>query len=133
MNFFQRRLILKKANYLHLTPVRMMEFQVDDAGKVNILMPRFKNKFWRTVYRESKKGEFINIHLDETGSAIWLLIDGKESVETIFNALMEKSPEKFSSPGDLQKRITQFMSLLYHQRYISFREILVGSELSTMK
>lgn len=101
-----------------------MEFQVNEAGIVIILMPRFKNKFWRTVYRESRKGEFINIHLDETGSSIWLLIDGNVSVETIFNALMEKFPERFLSPGDLQKRIIQFLSLLYQQRYISFREIL---------
>lgn len=107
-----------------------MEFKVDEAGKVTILMPRFKNKFWSNVYRQSKKGEFIHIHLDETGTAIWLLIDGDGNIETIVNALMEKSPEKFSSPGDLQKRIIQFLSLLYQQRYISFREILSGSTLT---
>ena len=100
-----------------------MDFQINDDGKVTILLPRFKSKFWKEVYRKSKKGEFINIHLDITGSFIWQQIDGESSVERICEAIMEKVPERFSSAGDLQKRATQYLSLLYNQRYISFKEI----------
>ena len=59
MNFLQRRKILKSVNYLDLTPVRMMEHKLTGEGKIDILLPRFKNTFWREVYRKSAKGEFI--------------------------------------------------------------------------
>jgi len=124
MNFFERRKILKKANYLNLTPVRMREHALTEEGKVDILVPRFKNKFWTEVYRKSRKGEYIRIHLDPTGSALWLSIDGEKNAGEISLRLLEQLPEKFTSGDDAEKRVTQFLSLLYQQEYISFREIL---------
>lgn len=128
MNFFQRRKILRKANFLELTPLKVMEFKMTEEGRVDVLYPRFKSRFWKDVYRRSKKGEFIPIHLDETGSAIWLLIDGQSNVEKICELMNEKSLERFTSTNDLHKRITQFLSLLYQQRYITFREIQTHDE-----
>ena len=124
MNFFQRRKILKSVNYLDLTPVRLMEHQLTEEGKIDILLPRFKSRFWSEVYRNSKKGEFIYIHLDEIGSAIWLLIDGQQKVTGICVELQERKPEKLQPPEETEKRVTQFLSMLYQERYISFQEIL---------
>jgi hypothetical protein len=124
MNFFQRRKILKDANFLHLVPVRVMEHTVAEDGKVTVLLPRFKNKFWREVYRNSKKGEFITIRLDETGSAIWLLIDSTSSVEKLSENALAQHPDRFTTLDDAQTRITKFLALLYQQRYISFQEIM---------
>jgi hypothetical protein len=124
MNFFQRRKILKNINYLDLTPVRLMQDQLSDNGRIDILLPRFKRRFWREVTRNSKKGEYIRIHLDELGSAIWLLIDGHKKVITICNELNEKKGEKLQPVEETEKRVTQFLSMLYQERYISFREIL---------
>jgi len=124
MNFFQRRKILKKTNFLHITPVRAMESMVTEEGKVDVLLPRFTSRFWSDVYRQTKKGEFITIHLDANGSLIWQLIDGMTSVEAICSKVSDQNPDKFSSLEDAEKRVTQFLSLLYQQRYISFREIM---------
>ena len=124
MNFFQRRKILKSVNYLDLTPVRLMEHQLTDEGKIDILLPRFKRGFWREVYRKSQKGEFIYIHLDEIGSAIWLLIDGLKMVNEICIELQESKAEKLQPPEETEKRVTDFLSLLYREKYITFREIL---------
>lgn len=124
MNFFQRRKILKNANYLHLTPVRMMDYQTKEEGTVSILLPRFKSVFWREVYRNSKKGEYIHIHLDEIGSVIWLLIDGQKKVMKICDELNEMKAEKLQPVDETEKRVTQFLSMLFQERYISFREIL---------
>ncbi len=107
-----------------LHPVRIAGHAVTEDGRVDILMPRFKSKFWSDIYRHSQKGEFISIHLDETGSAMWLAIDGQTNVSAIAEKLKEKFPEKFSSAEDAEKRVTQFCTLLYHQDYISFSEIL---------
>ena len=132
MNFFQRRKILKKANYLHLRPVRRSGHEVREDGTVDILMPRFNNKFWSEVYRRSRKGEFIRIHLDSVGSALWLLIDGEADVEKISAGLDAKFPGRFPNPEDAEKKVTQFFTLLYHQDYITFREISGSPEIVTL-
>ena len=124
MNFFHRRKILKSVNYLDLTPVRLMEHQLTEEGKIDILLPRFKSRFWSEVYRNSKKGEFIYIHLDEIGSAIWLLIDGHKKVTEICTLLNEMKSDKLQPAEETEKRVTQFLSMLYQERYISFQEIL---------
>jgi len=124
MNFLHRRKILKSVNYLDLTPVRMMEYQLTGEGKVDILLPRFKKGFWREVYRNTAKGEFIYIHLDEIGSAIWLLIDGHKKVAEICLEVQKSKTDKLQPPDETEKRITEFLSLLYREKYISFREIL---------
>jgi hypothetical protein len=123
MNFFERRKILKRANYLELTPVRLMDQKIRDDGMVDILMPRFKNKFWREVYRNSKKGEFIYIHLDQLGSAIWQLIDGKRNVTSICSQIINDHPEKIQPVQEAEARVTKFLSRLYQEKYISFIEI----------
>ena len=102
----------------------MMEHQVTGDGKIDILLPRFKRGFWREVYSKSRKGEFIFIHLDEIGSAIWLLIDGQKKVTEICKDLQENKAEKLQPPEETDKRVTEFLSLLYREKYISFREIL---------
>ena len=124
MNLFQRRRILKKANYLRLTPVRMLGQEFREDGNADILMPRFRSTFWRELYRNSRKGEYIRIHLDPVGTAMWLLADGSNDVEKIAGALSEKFPDRFPSVQDAEERVTQFCTLLYHQDYITFREIM---------
>ena len=124
LNFFQRRKILKKANYLDLTPIRMMEFELREEDKVDILMPRFRHPVWKRALQPHWKQEFIRIHLDEIGSAIWLQSDGKIKVHVICEHLQVSHAEKLDPPAETEKRITQFLSLLYQQRYITFSKII---------
>jgi hypothetical protein len=128
LNFFQRRKILKKANYLDLTPLRQLEFETREDGKVDILMPRFKHPLWKRTLQPHWKQEFIRIHLDEMGSAIWLQIDGSIPVNGLCSRVQAAHPEKLYPPEETEKRVTQFLSLLYQQRYITFREISRGKK-----
>ena len=121
---------MKKTNYLDLTPVTMMDHRMAEETKADILVPRFRKGFWREVYRQSKKGEYIYIHLDATGTAIWLMIDGNLKVHDICKKMNEKFPGLFRQAGDAEKRVTQFLSLLYQQRYITFKEIISGNNAS---
>jgi hypothetical protein len=123
LNFFQRRKILKKANYLDLTPLRQMEFEIREDGKVDILLPRFKHPLWKRMLQPHWKQEFIRIHLDEMGSAIWIQVDGTIKVNELCSRIQAAHPEKLHPPEETEKRVTQFLSLLYQQRYITFREI----------
>jgi hypothetical protein len=124
MNIFQRRKILKKANYLDLTPVRIFEHELREENKVNILLPRFRNEIARRMLKPPKKSNYIPIKLDEVGSAIWLMIDGQIRVIEICEKMKALFPDKMQPPEETEKRVTQFLSLLYQQRYISFREIM---------
>jgi hypothetical protein len=124
MNFFQRRKILKKANYLDLTPVRAMEHVIREDGNVSVLLPRFKNKYSSALFQPGRKSKEIHIKLDAAGSSIWLLIDGIVSVHQICIKMNALHPEKMQPTEETEKRVTGFLSLLYQQRYITFREIM---------
>ena len=124
MNFFERRAILKKANYLELTPLRQMEYEILENGKVDILMPRFKHPVLKRALQPRRKQEIIPIHLDEIGSAIWLGIDGTLHVGEICIKVQSSHSEKLQPPEETEKRVTGFLSMLYQQRYITFREII---------
>ena len=124
MNFFQRRKILKQANYLDLTPLRIFDHELREDGKVTILLPRFKNELAKRMLKPRRKSDHIHIKLDETGSAIWLMIDGKLRVQEICEQMKNLYQDKMQPPEETETRVTQFLSLLYQQRYISFREIM---------
>jgi hypothetical protein len=125
MNLFQRRKILKNSNYLELTPVRTFDHELREDGKVNILLPRFKNEFAKRMLKPRRKSDHIPIKLDEIGSAIWLMIDGKVRVQEICDRMKDLHPDKMQPSEETETRVTQFLSLLYQQRYISFREIMM--------
>jgi hypothetical protein len=100
-----------------------MEFEIREDGKVDILLPRFKHPLWKRMLQPHWKQEFIRIHLDEMGSAIWIQVDGTIKVNELCSRIQAAHPEKLHPPEETEKRVTQFLSLLYQQRYITFREI----------
>jgi hypothetical protein len=102
-----------------------MEFEIREDGKVDILLPRFKHPVLKRALQPHWKQEYIRIHLDEMGSAIWLRVDGTLNVSELCNHLQTAHPEKLHPPQETEKRVTDFLSMLYQQRYITFREIIL--------
>ncbi len=123
MNFLKRRKILKQSNFLDLRPVRVLNHESREDGLINLMMPRFKNKYWSRMFQPRSRSEFIIIKLDQSGSRTWMLIDGEISVLRICEKLMEQYPDDFTQTEETGKRVTKFLSMLYEQRYITFREI----------
>jgi hypothetical protein len=124
LNFFQRRRILKKVNYLELVPVRLMESVPGEGGRIDLLLPRFRKTVWKRALQPRWKDEHIRIHLDEMGSAIWQQIDGKRNVTEICSVLQGLHPEKLSPQEETEIRVTKFLSRLYQERFISFTSLL---------
>jgi hypothetical protein len=124
MNFFKRRKILKKANFLDLTPVRRIGEEPLDETRISLLMPRFKNKYSSAMFQPRSKDHFIRIKLDAFGSMTWMLIDGQTTVAGIAEELNISHPDKLQPAGETPERVTKFLAMLYQQRYISFREIM---------
>lgn len=123
MNFFERRRFLKKANLLDLTPVRLHEHEEEgETGKVVILVKKFKNDGF-AHFALGRHSPVIRIKLDEIGSEVWKAIDGVSNVAALLDHLNMRwndIPEKTSG---LEKRLAGFLSIMYDNRYISFREI----------
>ncbi len=127
VNFFSRRRILKKANFLDLRPVRVLGHEVREDGGITLLMPRFKNRINAVLFQPASKERFIYIKLDRFGGHTWLFIDGQSSVAKICDRLKEQFPEELKPVEETEIRVTKFLSMLYQQRYITFREIQVGT------
>ena len=123
MNFFQRRKILKHANYLDLHPVRVLDHEVREDGNLNLLMPRFKKRITSALFQPRSKESYIPIKLDRFGSATWLLIDSQKDVGEISSLLNRQFSEELTTPEETDDRVTKFLTFLYHQRYITFTEI----------
>ena len=123
MNFFKRRKIFKQANFLDLRPVKVLSHELRDDGGINLLMPRFKNRVNSALFQPPSKDKIIFIKLDRFGGHTWLLIDGVSTVTEICEKLKEQFPGELEPVEETEDRVTKFLSLLYQQRYISFREI----------
>ena len=119
MNIFQRRKILKNENGLELIPIRRHKHEMDEDGKVKLVVPKF-NKQWMQKFFIAPAGKkTVNIQLDEMGSAVWLRIDGEKTVEEIAGELVSNYPDT----EEAQDRVLSFISMLYEQRYITFRQL----------
>lgn len=120
LSFSQRRKILKEANYLDLHPLRLHKEEIADENIVTIIIPKFKNRFIVQYIVPKLKSPDIKLKLDEIGSATWLLLDGKKDVREISKLLLEKFGDKIEP---VNQRLTKFLTGLYEQRLITFKEI----------
>ncbi len=121
LNIFQRRRILKGANYMDLTPIRTQSFEADDRGIITLLVPKFKSKRLSSFLIPKGKSDHFRITFDELGSATWLAIDGKTTVLQLCEKLTVLMKEKILPA---EERIPKFLTLLYEQRYITFKELV---------
>ncbi len=121
MNIFRRIRLLRHANYLEMTPIRVHDHTLGDDGRVTLIVPKFKRAFLRKWLIPPRRSQDFHIHLDELGSATWLEINGTNKVKDICDRLTEKFGEKIDP---VERRVTKFLTLLYDQRYISFKELM---------
>ena len=123
MHFFKRRSILRKANFLDLHPVRVLEHEIREDGNINLLMPRFRKKITSTLFQPPSKEKLIPIKLDKFGSAAWNEINSDNNVSAICRKLENIFPSDLKNQEETDDRVTKFLSMLYQQRYITFLEI----------
>ena len=108
----------KNVNFLDLIPERNCHWKETGDGRIDLLVPRFKNPFMKKIALKLGRSEFITLHLDALGSLVWDRIDGSRTVEQI-GKLVEKENEAFTH--QLYERLTQFLSSLSRHRLIQFR------------
>jgi hypothetical protein len=121
LGYFRRTRILKHANFLELTPMQQHNYRMESDGTATILIPKFTGWLASRILQPRVKHKYITLALDELGTATWLLCDGHQSVKTICKALKAKFGDKIRPA---EQRITTFLSQLYKDNIIIFKEIV---------
>jgi len=117
---FGKKKISKEANLLDLTPYKFYGEETDSEGNVVVLIPKFKNKILVKYLLSRMKSKYFKLKLDKFGSAVWTLIDGKNNVKFIAEELVKKFGEEIHP---VFTRLPKFMSMLYNNSLISYKEI----------
>ena len=108
-----------QANYLEKIPVRQegLKWDTNEKGLVTLyvhntgLMKKITQKLF-------KKPEYTQVHLDENGSFIWPLIDGKKNIIELGKIVKEHFGEK-AEP--LYDRLAQYFGILESYGFVEFR------------
>jgi hypothetical protein len=120
MNFIQRYKLKRKQNFFDMTPIANYAHEVNIDGIVIVLIPRFDNHIiGKWLNKKSSKKE-IKTDLDEQGSKVYLLIDGKRTVFEIYKIIKE---EGILDIEQAQERIVTYFRMLYNNGLIEFKEL----------
>lgn len=108
-----------KENYLEKIPCHKegLNWSLEENGMVTINIEN-KGLFNRIFQLLLKKPKITYIHLEEMGSFIWPLIDGKTDILT----LGEKVKDLFGEKAEpLYPRLVQYFESLKNCKFISFK------------
>lgn len=104
--------------YKQYIPLKNPEifWTADESGIVTLEMQNkgAMNRVFQVLF---KKPKVSYIHLDENGSFVWPLIDGKKSIEEIGKEVDAHFGEK---AHPLYERLCHFFSILYNYRFITY-------------
>ena len=117
---FTKKNISNTINYLALTPVRNYDHVIEESGLISVLVPKFGIKWMDFVMSKFIKSLFFKAKLDEFGTETWNEIDGNKSVHQISENLLQKFGDKINP---VNERLTNFLTQLYKNNFISFKEI----------
>lgn len=107
---------MEKQNYLEKIPVRneSINWTVNEEGIVTLEIEN-KGVFNRLAQKLLKKPPITYVHLDNTGSFVWPLIDGKMDIA----ALAKKVDEHFGEEAHpLYERLVKYFQILESYHFI---------------
>ncbi len=96
----------------------------DEPGTVRLLVPRFRASWLQWLQKRLRKPH-IKVKLDEIGSAVWQLIDGKRMVVEIGEELERHFGEKIHPTNE---RLGFFFSHLRRNKFVELEESGVPPE-----
>ncbi|MDR2804144.1 MAG: PqqD family protein [Dysgonamonadaceae bacterium] len=107
-----------KVNLLDLTPVISEFITTEKEGMLSVItFPRFRSKFMQKYFVSGNRSATIRIRLEEHGTAVWALIDGRRTVREIAGVLAEH----FHHEPNYEYRITTYLQQLHKQGFILLR------------
>lgn len=103
------------ANVLDLIPKRTRKWKRGE--KVTILVPRARSALGKHFIDALGMKKIYTVNLDEYGSAVWKLCDGKRTVREIGKELRKVFGEKVEP---LYDRLSVFISIMNREELIKF-------------
>lgn len=121
----------KKGNFLDLIPEHSCRWETsekDGTRGIDLLVPRFKNKWMKKFALKLGRSELVKVHLDEMGARVWNLMDGTNNVSRIGKLLTseeDKTGEQAeeASMDQIYGRLTQYLTILERNKFISFKNL----------
>ncbi len=104
-------------NFLDFVPVRKVEWDRDEDGKVYLLRERTQSKLMSKLINFFKTNRYFYIHLDHIGTTAWSAIDGKRSIRDIGEIMKKELDENLE---ELEKRLPVYFTLLHQNQFIDF-------------
>jgi hypothetical protein len=109
----------KVKNLFDMIPVISEHITTEYEGElVVIAFPRFRSKFMLKYFVPRNRSPIIRIRLEEHGTALWKLIDGKRTA----NELVELLAEHFQHEENYAYRIATYIQQLQKQGFVKLTE-----------
>ncbi len=109
---------LMPANLLDLIPIKIINTQKNEDGKITILKPKFKNKFMLKYVVPKLNNPNFKVNLDEFGSFVWEQIDGNLTVEKIGENLKKHFKEDIEP---VYERLSLFIQSIERYKFIEYK------------
>jgi len=110
----------QEINLLDLVPERLIDFETDAAHIVTVFAPRFRNSLMKRLLEPRLKSPYFKVTLDDIGSEVWMLCDGKRNVKEIAEAARERFQERIEP---CYERLGQFFRQLESARFIRYTNL----------
>ena len=105
----------EKTNLLEVIPCRSEHITAEREGETIVLsFPRFKYSWMQRFLVPKGMSKERRIYLEEHGTAVWELIDGKRTVREI----IEKLADHFHHEAGYESRITIYLSQMQKDGFI---------------
>jgi hypothetical protein len=109
-----------QVNLLDLVPVQNMDWKKDEDGSIQLLKPKFRSALFRKHILPKMKRPYYRVKLDEKGSFLWSLIDGKRCVREIGVSFSKK----FGAEAEpLYDRLAVFLQQLERSGFIIYKNL----------
>jgi hypothetical protein len=108
----------KARNIAFCIPRACVGHEADEAGTVKLLVPRFRAGWMQWLQKRLRKPH-IRVSLDEIGSAVWGLIDGRRTVVEIGEELERRFGERIRPTHE---RLGFFFGMLRRNKLVELDE-----------
>lgn len=112
----EKKVLNKKDNFMLYIPQKKHENWEERKGKVYLIF--YHDKWIEKLARWLVKKSYVSdVELDDLGSSVWKLIDGKNTVYDLGKKLIDKYGDKCEPVYD---RLTLYLRYLNRKGWISF-------------
>jgi hypothetical protein len=113
----KERMKKEKVNFFDLIPLISESISTEKEGELSVIaFPRFRSRFMQKYFIPKNKSTIIRIRLEEHGTAVWDLIDGKRTIKEIAETLAEH----FHHEENYEYRIITYLSQLQKQGFVKY-------------